>query len=46
MGELIFSFAYGGALIVMGFITRGFLKKMEAEPTVEKNKDGYRKVVQ
>lgn len=31
MGELIFSFAYGGALIFMGFVTRFFIKKMDAE---------------
>lgn len=31
MGELIFTIAYGSALIVMGFITRGFLKKMEQQ---------------
>lgn len=29
MGELIFSFVYGGSLIVMGLVTRMFLKKME-----------------
>lgn len=30
MGELIFSFAYGSALIIMGLVTRFFLKRMEA----------------
>ncbi|MER2089692.1 hypothetical protein [Sporosarcina sp. JAI121] len=31
MGEFIFSFSYGGALIVMGFVTRFFIKRMDAE---------------
>ncbi|MCZ2257342.1 hypothetical protein [Sporosarcina sp. G11-34] len=31
MGELIFSVCYGSSLIVMGFVTKGFLKKMERE---------------
>jgi hypothetical protein len=30
MGELIFSVVYGGSLIVMGFITRLFINKMDA----------------
>jgi hypothetical protein len=54
MGELIFSFAYGSALIIMGFITRFFLKRMEVEARqregVEKieglkNNDNYKKAV-
>lgn len=36
MGELIFSFAYGSALIIMGLVTRLFLRKMEVgSPTTK-----------
>lgn len=54
MGELIFSFVYGGSLIVMGFVTRFFLKKMEKENISEEsieslqsydNSKNYKKVV-
>lgn len=31
MGELIFTICYGGAMIVMGFVTRAFVVKMERE---------------
>ncbi len=40
MGELIFSFAYGSALIVMGLVTRFFLKKMDTERSKVKSVDG------
>ncbi|WP_154663027.1 hypothetical protein [Bacillus massiliigorillae] len=29
MGELIFSFAYGGSIIILGWITRAFLVNMK-----------------
>ncbi|MER1987342.1 MAG: hypothetical protein ABS948_15770 [Solibacillus sp.] len=32
MGELIFTFAYGGSLIVLGFVTRFFIARMEKVP--------------
>lgn len=31
MGELLFCFGYGGSLIILGFITKGFVRKMEAD---------------
>lgn len=31
MGELIFTICYGGALIVLGFITKASLMRMERE---------------
>ncbi|MEY9970686.1 hypothetical protein ABH966_001050 [Lysinibacillus sp. RC46] len=42
MGEFIFTIAYGGSLIVLGFITRSYLKKMEqlaSQPTIPKKVD-------
>lgn len=51
MGELIFSFAYGGALIIMGFVTRFFIKKMDAgRKSIESvenivGNDNYKKAV-
>ncbi|MEB2298847.1 hypothetical protein LAV72_04305 [Lysinibacillus xylanilyticus] len=42
MGEFIFTIAYGSSLIVLGFITRGYLKKMEqqaSQPTLPKKVD-------
>lgn len=34
-GELIFTIVYGSALVVMGFVTKGFLRKMKAESNYE-----------
>jgi hypothetical protein len=46
MGEFLFSIGYGGSLLVIGFVTRAFLRKMEVLDTgeVASKKSSYDKV--
>ncbi|WP_163969584.1 hypothetical protein [Oceanobacillus halotolerans] len=37
MGELIFTFCYGGALVIMGLITKWYLNRQQKDSSVDMN---------
>ncbi|MFJ8258018.1 hypothetical protein ACIQ4Z_12180 [Peribacillus asahii] len=44
MGELIFSFGYGGSLIILGWVTHFFLIKMKRNQKEEQERNTIEKV--